>query len=53
MHKPFFTTFIKTPHIYENMKIWPCDSTKETGWVHTGESATAPREIFSSTLNMR
>ena len=29
--KHFITTFIKTPHIYENKTIWPHDSTKETG----------------------
>ena len=48
----FFTTFIKTPHIHENMTIWPHDSTKDTGWGHTREPATAPIGIFLSPLNM-
>ena len=34
------------------MTIWPYNYTKETGWGHTGEPATEPREIFSSPLNM-
>ena len=51
-HKCFVTTFIKTPHIYENMTIWPRDYNEETRWGHTGEPETAPREIFLSPLNM-
>ena len=42
----------KTPHIYENMVIWPHDSTKDTRWKHSGKSATAPCEIFSSPIDM-
>ena len=42
----------KTPHISENMTIWPHDSTKKTGWGHNEEPITDPCEIFSSTLNM-
>ena len=34
------------------MTIWPRNYTKETGWVHTGEPATAPREKFLYSLNM-
>ena len=38
--------------ISETMRTRQRDSTKETGWGYTGESATAPREIFSPPLNM-
>ena len=48
----FFPTLIKTPHIYENMTIFPRDSTKDTGWGNTEELRTAPREIFLAFLNM-
>ena len=34
------------------MEIWPCNSTEDTGWGHTGEPTTVPCEIFSSTLNI-
>ena len=46
------TIFIKTPHIYENMTIWPRGFTEETVWGNTEESRTTPHEIFSNTLNM-
>ena len=34
------------------MTIWPSNSTKETGWGHTKEPASAPHEIFLSNPNM-
>ena len=30
--KHFVTTIIKTPHVSENIKIWPRDSINEIGW---------------------
>ena len=50
--KHFVTTFMKTPHIYEKMTIWPRNSTKETVWVNTEESRTVPCEIFSAPIDM-
>ena len=48
----FFTKFIKTPHVYENMKIWPRNSTKETGWGNNEEPGNESHEMFSYPLNM-
>ena len=48
----FFTKFIKTPHVYENMIIWPRNSTKNTGWGNIEVPRTAPRGIFLSPLNI-
>ena len=48
----FVTTLIKNPHVFENMTIWPCGYTKETGWGHTGEPVAASHEILSSPPNM-
>ena len=50
--KKIVTIFIKTPHVPENMTIWPRDFTKETGWVNNEEPRTDPREIFLDPLNM-
>ena len=46
--KAFVTTFIKTPHICENMKIWPHVYTKETGWVNINKPGTTPCELLSA-----
>ena len=50
--KHFVTKFIKTPHIYENIAIWPRDYTKETVWGNIKEPRTTFREIFLDTLSM-
>ena len=49
MKKYFFTSFIKTPHISENM-ITPRDFTKNTGWGYS-DNKQHPRELFASPLN--
>ena len=51
--KHFVPTFIKTPHVSENMTIWPCGSFEETILGNTKEPRTVPNEIFLDTLNMR
>ena len=51
-HNCFVTTFIKNPHISENMTIWPRGSTKETRWVPIRGPVTAPCEIFLPPINM-
>ena len=50
--KTIVTTFIKTPHISENVTIWPRNYTKDTWWENTEEPRTIPCEIFSAPLNM-
>ena len=50
--KTFVTTFIKTPHISENMTIWSRDSTKDTKWGNTEKPRTSSCKILSNTLNM-
>ena len=48
----FFHNIHKTPHISENMTIWPRNSTKETGWGNIEVPITAPREILLSPFNI-
>ena len=45
----FFTSFTKSPHIYENTTT-PHDFTKNTGWVCANNNK-CPRELFESPLN--